>query len=143
MSTFAKSTSVPVSRTREEIIKTLTKYGATGFAFGESAGPHNSTNAVIMFEARNRRVKFVLPLPKDRISKTGAQSERTRWRCLLLAIKAKLESTQSGISSFENEFMAHIVMPDGLTVSEHITPRIADAYQSGRLPPLLGPGVGG
>lgn len=140
MSRFAKSTVVPVSRTREEIIKTLTKYGATGFAFGESGGPHNSTHAVIMFEARSRRVKFVLPLPKDRTSKSGSQSERTRWRCLLLAIKSKLESTESGISSFENEFMAHIVMPNGLTVSENILPKIQEAYSSGTMPPLLGPG---
>lgn len=33
--------------------------------------------------------------------------------------------------------MAHIVMPDGKTVSEHARPMIASAYESGRMTPLL------
>jgi len=54
-----------------------------------------------------------------------------------LVIKAKLEAVESGISVFEDEFMANIVMPDGRTVSEHVRPRIATAYESGEMPPLL------
>lgn len=134
---FAENSSVPVGRTQEEIKRTLTKYGATGFMFGEGSG-----QALVMFEIKSRRVKFILPLPKNPNSQKDLQTERTRWRCLLLAIKAKLECAATGITTFEQEFMAHIVMPDGLTVSEHLTPRIAEAYQSGKMPPLLGPAVG-
>lgn len=79
---FAANSSVPVGRTQDEIKKTLTKYGATGFMFG-----HSQTAALVMFEINFRRVKFVLPVPKDTETREDAQLERTRWRCLLLAIK--------------------------------------------------------
>lgn len=133
---FAEKTRVPVVQTQNEIKSTLTKYGATGFMFGEGAG-----QALVMFEIKGRRVKFILPLPKNPNSDREKQVERTKWRALLLAIKAKLECAATGITTFEQEFMAHIVMPDGLTVSEHLTPKIAEAYQSGKMPPLLGAAV--
>ena len=66
------------------------------------------------------------------------QACRSRWRALALAVKAKLEAVAIGITTFEDEFMAHIVMPDGLTVGEHVRPRIASAYESGQVTPLLG-----
>jgi hypothetical protein len=56
---------------------------------------------------------------------------------LALVIKAKLEAVASGITTFEDEFMAHIMMPDGLTVGKHIKPTIAAAYASGKMIPLL------
>lgn len=133
-SIYAKETKVPASRTQDEIIKTLRKYGASGFVFGEAHG-----QALVMFEMRQRRIKFILPLPKDTVSKQGQQGVRTRWRCLLLSIKAKLESVQSGIAYFDDEFMANIVMPNGKTVSENIGTQIAGSCQSGTMQPLLGP----
>jgi hypothetical protein len=58
---------------------------------------------------------------------------------LALVIKAKLEAVDSGITTFEDEFLAHIVMPDGQTVASHIKPGIAAAYESGTMTPLLPP----
>lgn len=132
MSNFAATTSVPVVRSQAEIRKTLEKYGATGFMFGEGNG-----NAMVMFEMNSRRIKFVLPLPKKG-DKKGEQIERTRWRCLLLAIKAKLECAATGITTFEQEFLAHIVMPNGQTVGSAIVPQIQASYSNGSMPPLLG-----
>ena len=40
---------------------------------------------------------------------------RQRWRALALCIKAKLEAVECGITSFEEEFLAHVVMPNGQT----------------------------
>jgi hypothetical protein len=54
-----------------------------------------------------------------------------------LVIKAKLEAVASGITTFEDEFLAHIVMPDGQTVATHIKPRIAQAYETGSMQALL------
>jgi hypothetical protein len=68
-------------------------------------------------------------------------ARRQRWRALALAIKAKLEAVESGIATFEEEFMAYIVLPDGQTVGEFLSPQIEAAYSSGRMPPLL-PGIG-
>jgi hypothetical protein len=54
-----------------------------------------------------------------------------------LAIKAKLEAVEQGITEFESEFMAHIVMPDGKTVGHHVLPQISAAYSTGKMPKLL------
>jgi hypothetical protein len=65
------------------------------------------------------------------------QACRSRWRALFLCIKAKLESIESGIETFEDAFLAHIQMPDGKTVAEHVKPNIAIAYQTNPMQPLL------
>ena len=54
-------------------------------------------------------------------------------------IKAKLEAVESGISVFEEEFLAHLVMPDGKTVGQSILPQVEAAYQTGKMPSLLLP----
>jgi hypothetical protein len=147
---YARDTSVAVARTEGEIKAIIRRYGATSFASFETAAA-----AMIAFEMRGRRVVFKLPLP-DRNSKEftetpsgkWARSEkqaeqaweqacRSKWRALLLCIKAKLESVEAGIETFEDAFLAHIQMPDGLTVGEHARPAISAAYQSGTMQPLL------
>lgn len=140
---YAEKTSVPIDRSQAEIKKILGKYGATSFAYGEQTG-----SAVIAFEMQGRRIKFVLPLlppPSKNATqasiKTYDQVCRSKWRCLVLAIKAKLECVESGITTLEQEFMAHIVMPDGQTVGHWITPRIEQAYKENKMPALLGMGV--
>jgi len=39
--------------------------------------------------------------------------------------------------SFEEEFLAHIVLPDGTTVGQQIRPHIEKAYIDGKMPRLL------
>jgi hypothetical protein len=154
MRRFAQDTTVSVEKSKAEIEGLLTRYGATSFMSGL-----NQVEAVIAFEMKDRKVMFRLPLP-DRQSKQfweykrgysayrreeksalqqWEQACRSRWRALALAIKAKLEAVSIGITTFEDEFLAHIVMPDGLTVGQHTRPRIAAAYESGQVQPLLGP----
>ena len=128
---FAEKTRVPVDQTRTEIERTLRRYGADRFAYMTEAG-----RAVIMFEAGKRRIKFILPLPEGESEKVQ-QELRRRWRALLLCIKSKLESVASRIESFDEAFMAHVVMPDGKTVGEHALPMIARSYESQKMVPLL------
>ena len=47
---------------------------------------------------------------------------------------AKLEAVEAGISEFEDEFMAHIVLPGGGTVSNLMRPQIEQAYLTGDVP---------
>jgi len=57
------------------------------------------------------------------------QGCRQRWRALCLAIKAKLETVESGISHFEDEFLSQIV--DAIakkTVGELIRPELEQCY---------------
>jgi hypothetical protein len=132
--TYAADTTVPVERSRAEIERILGRYGATGFAYGSE-----TSRAMIGFQTKDRRVRFVLPLmpPSRCTEKQAAQFMRSRWRALVLAIKAKLESVEAGIETFDEAFMSHIVMPNGQTMAEHALPYVRDAYQTGKMPPLL------
>jgi hypothetical protein len=130
---YAEHTKVPVDQTKTEIERTLVRYGADRFAYFTEAG-----KAVIVFEAKDRRLRFDLPLPAGEADK-DKKARRQKWRALLLCIKAKLESVSSGIESFEEAFLAHVVMPDGQTVSAHIQPRIAEAYEGGKMLALMPP----
>jgi hypothetical protein len=147
---YAEATSVPSERSRAEIERVLKRYGADAFGYIEDRG-----RVAIMFRARDRHIRFVLPLP-DRLARafthtpgqgrprSATQQElayertiRQRWRALALVIKAKLEAVEAGISIFEDEFMANIVLPDGKTVSDFMRPQIESAYVTGKMPPLL------
>jgi len=129
--TFASKTKVSVEQTRAEVERTLARYGAKSFAYFTEDG-----RAIILFEATDRRIRFDLPLPKGESDK-DAQQRRQKWRALLLCIKAKLESVDSKIETFEEAFLAHVVMPDGITVGQHTKSMIGQAYKEGKMVPLL------
>lgn len=147
---YARDTSVAVEKSEAEIKAVIRRYGADSVASFETKG-----SAMIAFEMRGRRVVFKLPLPDRRSAeftetpsgryarsdkdaeKAWEQACRSRWRALLLCIKAKLESVEAEIESFEDAFLAHIQMPDGMTVGDHVRPNIAAAYQTGSMQPLL------
>jgi len=66
------------------------------------------------------------------------KSTRQIWRALLLAVKSKLESVESGIETFDEAFFAHIVIPGkGRTIGQEILPSLPDTLASGDLPKLL------
>lgn len=129
---YAQNTSVPVSRSRDEIERTLTRYGADGFLYGWENGCF-----VVGFRMNGRQLKFVVEDPGNE-NKKLAQQQRQRWRALLLLIKAKLESVESEITVFDEEFLAHIVTNNSQTVYE----RIREHINAPDLP-LLGPGAAG
>ncbi|MDG4866573.1 hypothetical protein P8631_00915 [Guyparkeria sp. 1SP6A2] len=149
MARYAEQTSVPSEKSRAEIEATLRRYGADGFMYGWEHG-----RAVVAFQMNNRRVRFDLPMPdpsdpaftetptgKERAAaqaeKAWEQACRQRWRALALVIKAKLEAVESGITEFEDEFLAHIALPSGETVGQWMRPQIAESYRSGGMPALL------
>jgi hypothetical protein len=147
---YAESTSVSSGQSRAEIERTLVKYGAGGFMYG-----WQDSKAIVGFTMNCKQIKFILMLPdkNDRDfthtpsrgkRRTAEQQEaayeqavRQRWRALALVIKAKLEAVEAGITIFEDEFLAHIVLPDGQTVGQYMQPQIEEVYQTGRMPALL------
>jgi len=114
---------------------------------------HEQRRATVQFQAHKRIVKFELDLPDPKdpkfrkiknsyyertqsgIDKMVEQENRTRWRALLLVIKAKLEAVESNIATFEDEFLAHVLLPNQQTVAEYIGPTVAQIYETGRMPP--------
>lgn len=139
---FAESTRVPVSQSRGEIEKLLSRHMCQQFG---TAVDYVHFKARVQFTAHGRIVRFLVSLPdpkKFKDKKALEQEERRVWRSLLLVIKAKLESVNTQIATFEEEFLAHIVMPNDRTVAELILPQIAESYASGRMPLALNPGKG-
>jgi hypothetical protein len=126
---YARKTKVPASQSRAEIERLLQKYGASHFAFGSTPTAVN-----IGFQLQGRIVRFSCPMPHH---EQQAAEYRRRWRALTLCIKAKLESVASSIETFDEAFMAQIVLPNGRTMSQHAQPLIAEAYKSNKLPALL------
>lgn len=147
---YAEKTSISVARTKTEIEELVQKYGADQFVSG-----YKNDLAIIGFSMSGRQIKFLLPLPdkqaqefwytpgrgqqrtKDAAHAAWEQACRARWRALYLIVKAKLEAIEAGISTVEKEFLYNIVLPNGQTAGEWMTPQIAVAYDTGQMPPLL------
>ncbi len=149
---YAENTTVDSAKSRVEIERTLERYGATAFMYGTKP-----EHAIVGFEMNGRNVRFVIPLPNradprfteyKQGSSTYSRTEsaarelyekavRQKWRALALVVKAKLEAVESGISVFEEEFLANIVLPGGRTVYENVAKGIEQAYQSNKVSPLL------
>lgn len=152
MARYAASTTVDSGASRAEIERTLQRYGCDEFGYGIKA-----QEATILFTLHGRRVRFTLPLPGpddeafwrtpsrgQQRTPTAAreaweQATRQRWRALLLCIKAKLESVEAEIETYEAAFLAHFVLPGGGTVGERIVPELDGAWRGRSLPPLMGP----
>lgn len=116
--TFARRTTVTVEKSRLEIERCVRKYGATGFVSGWQG------DAVrIEFLARDRHIRMTMTEPP------AAQPRRSKWRSLLLLVKAKLEAVDAKITTFEEAFLGDIVMPDGRTVYETTKGAIKIAYE--------------
>jgi len=155
--TYAKGTTVSAASSRAEIENTIARFKADGFAFGTQGN-----RATVQFLAQGRQIRFDLTLPDsnspqftqyrrsphstptrrtpDAAAKMYEQAIRELWRALALAVKAKLAAVEAGIASFEDEFLAYVVMPDGRTVGETIRPEVARAYELGTAPLQLLPG---
>lgn len=117
---YGEHTKVPFDRTVSEIIGMLRKAGA--MQVGQAEEPQRLT---ILFAMADRQVRF-------RVSWDGERSQRQRARALMLVIKAKLESVESQVETFEEAFLANVVMSNGATVYERVCRPIAIEYQTGK-----------
>lgn len=136
MTNYAHGSEVPVQRSRAHLEQLLHAHGCEGFGYGWT----NTTDRV-EFVWQTNRVRFTLPRPvreKFLLTPAGLQrsdkqvqaaleaEDRRRWRALLLVVRAKIEAVESGISIFEEEFLAFIVLPNERTVGEILVPQITD-----------------
>ena len=153
---FAEDTSVSVGKSQAEIKDMIQRYGCSHFAFMES-----DAGAQIAFRAKDRNVLFRLPLPDpaapeftvgyppsgsrsykvklapDQARAKWEQACRRSWRALALVIKAKLEAVASGIVTFEDEFLAYTMKPDGETIGDWAKRELPGVLEGRPMPPLL------
>jgi hypothetical protein len=145
MTRYAAETEVPVPKSKAAIESLLIQHGAKEYATGWS-----ETHDRIQFELLGQHIRFVLPRPdrkarsithdrRGRLRPATAQTrvldqyDRQRWRAMYLVIRAKLEAVEAGIAIFEQEFLAFIVGPGGLTIGDILLPRL----QAGTMWPAL------
>lgn len=151
--TYAAQTSVSVEKSKAEIERLLLRNGADQTLFHQ-----DRQGSMIQFEIGNRILRFTLPLPSrdgkefrytpsKKRRRTDAQTFdaweqacRQRWRALLLIIKAKFEAISAGILTFDEVFLAHILLPTKQTVGEFFVPQIEAVYTDGAQPLML-PGL--
>ncbi|MFL5945574.1 MAG: hypothetical protein ACJ74C_09095 [Gaiellaceae bacterium] len=105
-----------VHRSRYELERVLSGFGASEVLFVEA-----DATASLQFELHGRYVQMAMPLPDPTHARfthtpTGKpraaaaqervyeQALRQHWRSLVVAVRGKLQSVESGISTFDHEF---------------------------------------
>lgn len=155
---YATATAVSSTASEGEIKNMILRAGGRNVFTGQG-----DAEAIITFELNARRIMFQLPLPElelfnmktvrgKRVPTTNEQKHRlweqacrSKWRGLVLTVKAKLVSVEMGVELFEEAFLAQIVVPgrEGARAERFgkvAIAAIAEAYTGGKLPPLLGSG---
>lgn len=139
MGTYAEGTTVPVSRSRDEVYRLLERYGADQRIVGEDA-----ERATVGFRLAGRHVRIDRPLPPRRSFATQAGYDRElrrRWRVLILLLKGRLEVVGEGAESVDQAFASYLVLPDGSVAGDHLTASVDGAYAAGRMPASILPGL--
>lgn len=154
MPQYAADTDVSVDRSRAELERTLDRYGATEFLYGR-----NGSAVMVVFGMRGRQVRFVVSMPdrhdedfttyeargrpakrtEGEAEKRWEQACRQRWRALNLVVKAKLEAVEAGIGTFDEEFLAYLLVPgaEHTTVGQVAIPQLDAAGDGHPFSPLL------
>lgn len=139
---YAETTTVPFEKSVMDIVAMIRRAGAE--KIGQIEDPFSFA---IQFNLCDRSIRFRVPFPSiDEMPECDGnrralsdekrqakleQAKRQRGRALMLVIKAKLESVESGVETLEQAFLANVVMLDGNTVYERISGSIALEYKQG------------
>ena len=122
---YAEDTKVPIAQSRSQIETMLRKASATRIVTMDEA-----PEAVVMFMLAGRLIKLQIEIPGD----ASDQRRRAIWRAIGLVVKAKIEAVAQGITTVEQEWLAHVVLPDGSTVGDWVEPQLKIAYDKGQMP---------
>lgn len=133
------TTTVRAEKSQMEISSELNRYSISNVQ-------HTSTDTFfsIAFQAQiegaDKPMMIRIDVPYDQSNDTedryGWRNKRILYRALFYYIKALLIAWDSGMKTFAEIFMPHIVLPGGKTVSQDLLPRYALAIESGQLPEI-------
>jgi len=142
MARYAAGTAVPVLRSEQEIKRILQRYKADRIGIMSEPG-----KATIYFSVKGRDVQMPIPIPKPgdllphskyaKWSTAAAEAEeRRRWRVMVITLKSMLEAIESGVTTFDQIFLAHLVLPGtNQTVGDAIVPKLG--LLARKLPELM------
>lgn len=157
---YARQTVVSAERSKADVERLVMAFGAGQFM---SAFDRKDGRAIIGWTLDGRMVRLAVPLPDpsdekftrrwyngkptaralppDAQRRNWEQACRSRWRAILLIVRAKFEAIEAGISTVEREFLADTVMANGTTIGEWVAPQLESMYATGKMPLAL-PGLG-
>lgn len=135
---YAQDTNVPAGVSKDAIETRLRKHGASNIFSGFDEDRKQIT---LGFRLDGRVYKLTSSTDRPTRRCDDTQLIREAWRVLLLLVTAKLEVIAAGGTTFEAEFLGALLLPDGSTVADDVLPKVAEAYATGQMRPLLGAGA--
>jgi len=132
-----ETTAVAVSKSQDAIRKLIYAHKGTGLML-VSKPPHEGFEAFIEIEAQPYHVRIMAQckdVSKDKygyrrsgnpLAKALDQENRRVWRVLYWHLKALFEAADSGVIDIRNIIMPYVVLNDGLTLADHIRPRMGE-----------------
>jgi len=148
MARYAEGTEVAVEKSQAELKRLIERYGARKVLTFDD---QDEGVSALQFQIRDRQVLLRLRFPAESEFRLDARgrlrtdnarynawdAERRRlWRSLVMVVKAKLESVESGIETFDEAFLPHLVMEGGGTIGDRVLAELPRALASGFLPAL-------
>ena len=153
--TYAKGTTVSVSKSQAEILAMLKENGADDVGLVERQA---ASSVLLTFQIKGQRFQVTVPTPKASAFRSTprrrsggssrsaednrVQAEREVWRLIGLAMKAKFGLIREGISTAEQEFLGSIILPGGGTVGEAVARELQTFREGGRFGGALLLGMG-
>ena len=107
------STSVPPSRSKEQIEELLMRVGAIGFRWISQLGKSEILEAGL--EWNDRKLAFRLTVTFD-----SDQERKQKLRALYWYLKSKVEAIEFGLVDLEQEFLPNLITSSGEIVYEHL-----------------------
>ena len=141
---YASQTSVSTERSKGELERLLSKAGATSFMSG-----FDGTTAMLGFKMHDRfySIRFQLPAQSEYATTPGGRRQRSavdmlkhheqgcrsRWRAIVLIVKAKLEAVEIGVVTIEEAFASDFVLSSGDTLGQAFLRKV----EAGEIPKAL------
>jgi hypothetical protein len=129
-------TNIRPEKTQADISRELIKYGIESIQHTQiERGFSVAFQAVV--EGSDKPLTIRIDMPYDRSAdhedRVGWVEHRRLYRALYWYIKSMLEAWDSGVKTFAEVFLSHLVLPGGRTVIQDLLPKYALALESGKM----------
>jgi hypothetical protein len=130
-----EDTTVAVSKSQEDIRRLIYQHQGTGLML-ISRPPHEGFEAMVTIDKHAYHLRVMatckdVSFDRNGLGRTGSrkqraveQEERRVWRVLYWHLKAMFEAADSGVIDIRNVIMPYVVLKDGRTLADHVTPRL-------------------
>jgi len=132
-----EETDVAVSRSQEQVRRLIYMHRGTGLMLISQA-PREGFEAMVDLEGAAYQIRVMATCRKvesfDRQGRSRTpkiiegmreREERRVWRVLYYHLKAMFEAADSGVIDIRDVIMPYVVLRDGMTLSDHIKPRMS------------------